>query len=144
MLWGNYIYRPYYKRQDLAGLANCGYSTSGYALCSYELSGQTTGNSTYIVSGRCFPTPMRRVILLMLSLRISIPNRCYNCHIRCQPKSSVNSRRRASSQFGYWRDFGIDCFQTKPSSNLVEARARPTRRYVRPTSHTYSADTTQV
>ena len=43
---------------------------------------------------------------------------------------------------GYWRDFRMECFQTKPSSNSVEARARPTRRYVRPTSHTYSADTT--
>ena len=31
---------------------------------------------------------------------------------------TVNSRRRASSQSGYWKDFGMECFRTRPSSNL--------------------------
>ena len=97
MLWGNYIHRPYCKIQYLAGLANCGYSRPYYRVGPMFIRAEWTDN--WELHLHCVRQMLPHFhaaghIAYMLSLRISLPNRCYNCHIRCQPKSSVNSRRR--------------------------------------------------
>ena len=137
------LYRPYYKRQYFAGLANCGYSRAYYPAGMFNRAEWTDNWEPHLHCVRqMFPN-------FHAAGHIAYAKSAHHCLYPTDARiATYDASRRVASIHGERLLHNsvtgeiLELIVFRPNHRAIWSR--PTRRYVIHTSHKYSADTTQV